>query len=40
MTDFQALKDLVKKKGFGTALYGNVTAKQSSVERNPLSVFR
>lgn len=24
MTDFNTLKDTVKKKGFGTALYGNV----------------
>jgi hypothetical protein len=39
MTDFQALKDLVKKKGFGTALYGNVNGEAVYLSRGIREVF-
>lgn len=33
MKDFQELKDAVKKKGFGTALYGNINGEPVYLSR-------
>lgn len=39
MKDFNRLKDYVKKKGYGTALYGNVNAEEVYLSRGIREVF-
>ncbi len=39
MADFKELKDLVKKKGYGTALYGNVNGEPVYLSRGVREVF-